>query len=123
MYAWETGPVDDLALVLLCGDADFKVSVEDCAITYIMTALQLVADTVVVDRKVRFRVEPKSSIALKYLRNHIGTTLAAHFRGEQLEGLQTAWQELAMLVLGKVKPKSEERRQEYITLVMNRRAT
>lgn len=32
MYAWETGPVDDLALVLLCGDADFKVSVEDCAI-------------------------------------------------------------------------------------------
>ena len=26
MYAWETGTVDDLALVLLCGDAEFKVS-------------------------------------------------------------------------------------------------
>lgn len=25
MYAWETGPVDDLALLLLCGDAEFKV--------------------------------------------------------------------------------------------------
>ena len=25
LYAWETGPVDDVALVLLCGDADFKV--------------------------------------------------------------------------------------------------
>jgi ATP-dependent RNA helicase DHX29 len=25
LYAWETGPVDDRALVLLCGEADFKV--------------------------------------------------------------------------------------------------
>lgn len=26
LYAWETGPVDDTALALLCGDiADFKV--------------------------------------------------------------------------------------------------
>lgn len=25
MYAWETGPVDDLALLLLCGEPDFKV--------------------------------------------------------------------------------------------------
>lgn len=27
LYAWETGPVDDLALILLCGEADTKVSV------------------------------------------------------------------------------------------------
>lgn len=27
LYAWEVGPVDDKALVLLCGDiADFRVS-------------------------------------------------------------------------------------------------
>lgn len=25
MYAWETAPVDDLALLLLCGEPDFKV--------------------------------------------------------------------------------------------------
>ena len=25
MYAWEVGPVDDLALLLLCGEPDFKV--------------------------------------------------------------------------------------------------
>ena len=25
MYAWETGPVEDMALLLLCGDAEFKV--------------------------------------------------------------------------------------------------
>ncbi|KAI0094612.1 P-loop containing nucleoside triphosphate hydrolase protein [Irpex rosettiformis] len=105
MYAWETSPVDDLALVLLCGDAEFK----------------LIANTVIVDRKVRFRVHPKSSIALKYLRSHIGTTLAAHFRGDKLGDVQNTWEEMAMLVLGKIKPKSEERRQEHITLVMNRR--
>lgn len=25
LYVWETGPVDDLALLLLCGDCNFKV--------------------------------------------------------------------------------------------------
>ncbi|KAG1903684.1 P-loop containing nucleoside triphosphate hydrolase protein [Suillus fuscotomentosus] len=25
MYAWETGPIDDLALVLLCGESEFKL--------------------------------------------------------------------------------------------------
>lgn len=25
LYAWETGPVDDIAMVLLCGECDFKV--------------------------------------------------------------------------------------------------
>lgn len=25
MYAWETAPIDDLAILLLCGECDFKV--------------------------------------------------------------------------------------------------
>jgi len=25
LYAWETGPVDDISLLLLCGECDFKV--------------------------------------------------------------------------------------------------
>jgi ATP-dependent RNA helicase DHX29 len=25
LYAWETGPVDDVSMLLLCGEADFKV--------------------------------------------------------------------------------------------------
>ncbi|KAI0348676.1 P-loop containing nucleoside triphosphate hydrolase protein [Trametopsis cervina] len=104
MYAWETGPVDDLALVLLCGDADFK----------------LMAHSVTVDRKVRFRVEPKTNVALKYLRNHIGTMLSSHFRGDKLGDLQTDWEDLALLVLGKVKPQTEKK-PETITLVTNRR--
>lgn len=27
VYAWETGPVDNLALALLCGDCEFKVCI------------------------------------------------------------------------------------------------
>ena len=27
LYAWETGPADDLAILLLCGECDFKVGV------------------------------------------------------------------------------------------------
>jgi len=104
MYAWETGPVDDLALVLLCGEADFK----------------LMADSVIVDRKVRFRVDPKTSIALKYLRDNIGTTLASRFRGDQLGTAQISWQDIAMMVLGRVKPKFEDKKPEFMTLVVNR---
>ena len=26
LYAWETAPIDDLAILLLCGECDFKVS-------------------------------------------------------------------------------------------------
>ncbi len=29
LYAWETGPVDDVAIALLCGDADFKVNLNN----------------------------------------------------------------------------------------------
>ena len=37
LYVWETGPVDDLALLLLCGDCNFKVSL----IQFIEVALLL----------------------------------------------------------------------------------
>lgn len=26
LYAWETGPVDDMSMLLLCGESDFKAS-------------------------------------------------------------------------------------------------
>jgi hypothetical protein len=28
MYAWETGPVDDIAMLLLCGECEFKVNLD-----------------------------------------------------------------------------------------------
>ncbi|KAF7347727.1 putative helicase C15C4.05 [Mycena venus] len=74
LYAWETGPVDDVALVLLCGDADFK----------------LVSNAAFIDRKVKFQVSPKCNIALKFLRTHLASILAQQFRSRvsaaQLDG-------------------------------------
>lgn len=80
---------------------------------------QLMADSVLLDRKVRFRLDAKAGIALKYLRTHIGSMLASQFRGDQ-SSTSPDWEDIAFMVLGKVKPKTEERRQETVTLVVNR---
>ncbi|KAI0361784.1 P-loop containing nucleoside triphosphate hydrolase protein [Trametes cingulata] len=105
LYAWETGPVEDMALLLLCGDAEFK----------------LMADSVSVDRKVRFRIQPKASIALKLLRNNLGSILATQFRIRPLTESQLRWDEIAMMILGKVKPESPSHLQDGVTLVINDR--
>ncbi|KAJ3558034.1 hypothetical protein NM688_g1149 [Phlebia brevispora] len=105
MYAWETGPVDDLALLLLCGDPDFK----------------LTSNSVLVDRKIRYRLEPKTNVALKYLRNQLGLLLAAQFRGESLANSQVPWHDIAITILSKVKPPQEpESKSHTLTLVLNR---
>ncbi|KAL5535622.1 hypothetical protein ACEPAF_3716 [Sanghuangporus sanghuang] len=87
LYAWETGPVDDIAIILLCGECEFK----------------LIANTVIIDRKIRYRLNPKTSITLKYLRSNLTTNLAAQFRGKVLTEQQQKWKELAMRVLSKMK--------------------
>ncbi|KAI9057120.1 P-loop containing nucleoside triphosphate hydrolase protein [Trametes sanguinea] len=104
LYAWETGPVEDLALLLLCGDAEFK----------------LMADTASIDRKVRFRVRPKASVALKILRNNLASILSTQFRIRPLSSSQLRWEELAMLILGKVKPEEPSHGHDIVTLIVNR---
>ncbi|KAI0639258.1 P-loop containing nucleoside triphosphate hydrolase protein [Trametes polyzona] len=105
LYAWETGPVEDMALLLLCGDAEFK----------------LMADTASIDRKVRFRIQPKASIALKLLRNNLGTILATQFKIRPLSESQLRWDEIAMMILGKVKPEAPPQLQDGVTVVINNR--
>ncbi|KAJ7361605.1 P-loop containing nucleoside triphosphate hydrolase protein [Mycena albidolilacea] len=85
LYAWETGPVDDVALVLLCGDADFK----------------LVSNAAFIDRKVKFQVPPKCNIALKFLRTHLASILAQQFRNRPLTETAVHWNEIATSVLSK----------------------
>jgi len=92
LYAWETGPVGDLSLLLLCGECDFK----------------LVADTVAVDRKIKFCVPPKTNIALKILRTQLNALLAQQFQGKPLTDLQTKWMQLCLLALGRIKLKADE---------------
>ncbi|KAI0335964.1 P-loop containing nucleoside triphosphate hydrolase protein [Cubamyces sp. BRFM 1775] len=106
LYAWETGPVEDMALLLLCGDAEFK----------------LMAHTASIDRKVRFRVQPKASIALKLLRNNLASILATQFRIRTLSEAQRIWDEIAMMILGKVKPEGSPQMQDAVTLVVNNRS-
>ncbi|GJE85993.1 HrpA-like RNA helicase [Phanerochaete sordida] len=104
MYAWETGPVEDLSLLLLCGEAEFK----------------LPAGSVFLDRKVRYNIGHKASVALKYLRREMASTLAMHFSSKPVTGSDAIWEETAMAMLGKVKPEDAEKKIEKITLVTNR---
>ncbi|KLO20229.1 P-loop containing nucleoside triphosphate hydrolase protein [Schizopora paradoxa] len=87
LYAWETAPVDDLALVLLCGDAEFK----------------LISNTIDIDRKIKYRVAPKTNVALKHLREHLLENLSLRFKGKELSETQKVWETLAIKVLGRVK--------------------
>ncbi|KAF8922394.1 P-loop containing nucleoside triphosphate hydrolase protein [Mucidula mucida] len=92
LYAWETTPVESLALLLLCGDVEFK----------------LLSDMVIIDRKTRFRVSPKTNIALKFLRSQLADVLGSQLRGKVLTESRILWNELGMVVLGKI-PVDEEK--------------
>jgi len=91
LYAWDTGPAEDLAIVLLGGEPDFR----------------LISDSVFIDRKIKFQISPKSNIALKILRGQLNTILAHRFRGKVLTESQIIWEELASDVLGKAKIEDE----------------
>lgn len=78
------------------------------------------SDIVYVDRKIKFRVQPRSGIALKILRNHLADLLSTQMRIKPLTESQTLWDDVAMMVLGKVKPREPGEYQENITLVVNR---
>ncbi|CCM00897.1 uncharacterized protein FIBRA_02943 [Fibroporia radiculosa] len=104
LYAWETGPVDEVALILLCGEPEFK----------------LLSDTVNIDRKIKYYVPPRTGIALKILRNQLGSILSTQMRAKPLAGSQLQWNDLAMMVLGKNKPKERSEPLDSITLIAHR---
>ncbi|KAG9314477.1 hypothetical protein JVU11DRAFT_5274 [Chiua virens] len=92
LYAWETGPVDDLAVLLLCGECDFKP----------------MSDTAIVDRKMKYRLPPRANIAMKILRTQLSSILAQQFRGKPLTKSQVQWHKFAMIALGRTKLEIEE---------------
>ncbi|KIK96360.1 hypothetical protein PAXRUDRAFT_826025 [Paxillus rubicundulus Ve08.2h10] len=91
LYAWETGPMDDLAILLLCGECDFK----------------LMSDTATVDRKIKYRLTFRANVAMKILRNQLSSISAQKFRGKPMTESQVRWHELGMGALGKVKLDAE----------------
>ncbi|KAI0034301.1 P-loop containing nucleoside triphosphate hydrolase protein [Vararia minispora EC-137] len=88
LYAWETGPADDAAIILLCGESDFK----------------LISDSAFVDRRVRFHVcSPKVNVALKHLHIQLASLVSAQLRTAPLTETQVRWRELAVTILGKMR--------------------
>lgn len=83
--------------------------------------LQLMSDSVSIDRKVRFHIPPKASIALKLLRNNLSSILSAQLRTRPLTESQVRWNEIAMMILGKVKLEGPPQLQDGVTLVVNNR--
>ena len=69
--------------------------------------MQLFADTVIIDRKIRYRLAPKTSVALKYLRAKVANNLALQFKGKELSDRLILWDDIAMRILGKVKVETE----------------
>lgn len=80
LYAWETGPVDDRALALLCGEAEIRLS---------SSSLQI-------DRKVRFNVQPKTALAIKRLREQFAVAMSTRLKGKSLSEDQEAWFNLGL---------------------------
>lgn len=111
LYAWETGGVDDVAMLLLCGEIDTKVSLRILPLRTNISddrVTQLIAESVALDRKVRFRVGGKTNLAVKYLRDQLSSILAAVMRGRALTDAQMRWYELAMLLMGRRKAVQED---------------
>ncbi|KAG8705553.1 hypothetical protein FRC08_001613 [Ceratobasidium sp. 394] len=78
LYASETGPASDLALILLCGDCEFKVASEQ----------------IIIDRKIRYRVLGKTALALKALKARLSSNMMLRLRARQSEG--DVWSGLAL---------------------------
>ncbi|KAI0274612.1 hypothetical protein BC834DRAFT_1288 [Gloeopeniophorella convolvens] len=101
LYVWETGPADDTALLLLCGDCSFKIS-------------QVVSDAVLIDRKIKFRVPAKANLAFKYLRMQLAAVLNALLRNKPLTKSQEQWLEIATVILGKTQQDHNSTQQSVV---------
>ncbi|CED84539.1 ATP-dependent RNA helicase A [Phaffia rhodozyma] len=87
LYAWETGPVDDRALILMCGDTEFKLA---------SNLLQL-------DKKLKLQLHPKTMLALKFLRQQLSSIISVRMRAREMTAEQESVWDLAVELLGKEK--------------------
>ncbi|SCZ98775.1 BZ3500_MvSof-1268-A1-R1_Chr7-1g09268 [Microbotryum saponariae] len=80
LYVWESGTVDERAVYLLCGNAD----------------TQLAAHSLSIDRKIRIRLEPKTSIAMRLLRQQWNSFFLAKMKNPTMTTSEphAAWLDL-----------------------------
>jgi hypothetical protein len=87
----------------------------------ISLARQLLAESISLDKKIRYSIGPKASVALKYLRKQLAGTLATHLSGKPVVGSEAVWEDIAMAILGKLKPEDTEKKAEKLKLVVNKK--
>lgn len=63
--------------------------------------------TAIVDRKIKYRLAPRTNVAVKILRTQLSGILAQRFRGKPLTESQICWHKLAMTALGRIKLEAE----------------
>ena len=82
--------------------------------------IQLISESAYIDRQIKFRLPPKTNVALKYLRTQLNLLLASQLRGKPLTESQVLWMEVAMAVMGKLKLEkdSDEQQQNSILNVV-----
>jgi ATP-dependent RNA helicase DHX29 len=102
LYAWETGPVDDRALALFCGDnPDFKVGLARHRCQRVICIDEQISATALhLDRNVKYHVHPRTAIALKALRQRMTGIMNATMRGKALDEDSAKWFNLAIKCLG-----------------------
>ena len=86
LYAWETAECDENALLLLCGDVEYKIA----------------SNTLTLDRKIRYRLPLRSLLAFKLLRQAFSAIVRDLVRhpGKQLSPVQQKWWTLGVGLLG-----------------------
>ncbi|KAI9445226.1 P-loop containing nucleoside triphosphate hydrolase protein [Lactarius indigo] len=88
----------DLALLLLCGDCNFK----------------LVSDAAFVDRKIRFRIPARTGLALKHLRTQLAAALDERLKNKPTTESQERWMDIVLAVLGKLRPEVDRTTQTVV---------
>ena len=93
--------MNDHALLLLCGDVEFKV----CPLSLLevntneTTTRQPAVGQIIVDRKLKFQVDAKTALAFKALRTHLASALHVRLRGKAPNVKLEEWVRLAFDVL------------------------
>ncbi|KAJ9118123.1 hypothetical protein QFC22_004024 [Naganishia vaughanmartiniae] len=93
LYAWETSPVDDIALFLLCGE---------------ILDIKTWASSVVLDRKIKFNMPPVTILALQRLRTEFANCLSQRMASIPLDPEQEKWFELGLKCIMKTVEEEQE---------------
>ena len=98
LYASEVGPVREKAVALLCGD-QFDARVRLTRNRRRSLNPQPASSSLQVDRKIRYRIDPRSALALQFLRVRLDDALEARFEARPWSQSQQASFDLVLSYL------------------------